>query len=86
MSYETNKEKNGMGTKMFITIYIPNSFMENVSPIIFFINKINTKVFIVLACVTYNIKCTKVTFLTQYQAFPAVVAFQQGLPIFHFSF
>jgi hypothetical protein len=53
-----------MGTKMFITIYIPNSFMENVSPIIFFINKIITKVIIVLVCVTYNIQCMKVTFLT----------------------
>ena len=30
MSYETNKEKNGMGTKMFITIYIPNSFIVNI--------------------------------------------------------
>jgi hypothetical protein len=34
---------------------------ENVSPIIFFINKINTKVIIVLVCVTYNIQCMKVT-------------------------
>jgi hypothetical protein len=24
------KEKNGMGTKMFITIYIPNSFIVNI--------------------------------------------------------
>ena len=30
MSYETNKEKNGMGTKIFITIYIPNSFIINI--------------------------------------------------------
>ena len=30
MSYETNKEKNGMGTKIFITIYIPNSFIVNI--------------------------------------------------------
>ena len=30
MSYETNKEKNGMGTKSFITIYIPNSFIVNI--------------------------------------------------------
>ena len=30
MSYETNQEKNGMGTKMFITIYIPNSFIVNI--------------------------------------------------------
>jgi hypothetical protein len=37
---------------------------ENFSPIIFFIHKINTKVIIVLVCVTYNIQCMKVTFLT----------------------
>jgi hypothetical protein len=30
MSYETNEEKNGMGTKMLITIYIPNSFIVNI--------------------------------------------------------
>jgi hypothetical protein len=30
MSYETNKEKNGMGTQIFITIYIPNSFIVNI--------------------------------------------------------
>ena len=30
---------------------------ENFSPIIFFIHKINTKVIIVLVCVTYNIQC-----------------------------
>jgi hypothetical protein len=31
MSYETIKAKgkNGMGTKMFITIYIPNNFISN---------------------------------------------------------
>ena len=56
--------------KIFI-IYIPNSFIVNIlspregkllSPIIFFIHKINTKVIIVLVCVTYNIQCMKVTF------------------------
>jgi hypothetical protein len=37
---------------------------ENFSPIIFFIHKIRKKVIIVLVCVTYNIQCMKVTFLT----------------------
>ena len=62
-----------MGTQIFITIYIPNSLIVNIlspregkllSPIIFFIHKINTKVIIVLVCVTYNIQCMKVTLLT----------------------
>jgi hypothetical protein len=35
MSYETNKEKNGMGTKSFITIYIPNSFIVTDLPFSF---------------------------------------------------
>jgi hypothetical protein len=30
MSYETNKKKNGMGTNIFIAIYIPNSFIVNI--------------------------------------------------------
>ena len=30
MSCETNKKKNGMGTQIFITIYIPNSFIVNI--------------------------------------------------------
>ena len=72
MSYETNKEKNGMGTQIFITIYIPNSFIVNILFLregkrlsnYFFIHKINTKVITVLVCVTYNIQCMKVTFLT----------------------
>ena len=69
MSYETNKEKNGMGTKIFITIYNPNSFIVNIlSPregkLLSNYLKINTKVIIVLVCVTYNIQCMKVIFLT----------------------
>jgi hypothetical protein len=61
-----------MGTQIFITnilrIVLLLTFSlrekENFSPIIFFIHKISTKVIIVLVCVTYNIQCMKVTFLT----------------------
>jgi hypothetical protein len=84
-----------MGTQIFITnifrIVVLLTFSlrekENFSPIIFFIHKISTKVIIVLVCVTYNNSVHEGHFPhCQHQAFPAVVAFKQGLPIFHFSF
>jgi hypothetical protein len=58
-----------MGTKIFITIYNPNSFIVNIlSPregkLLSNYLKINTKVIIVLVCVTYNIQCMKVIFLS----------------------
>ena len=83
-----------MGTQIFITnifrIVVLLTFSlrekENFSPIIFFIHKISTKVIIVLVCVTYNNSVHEGHFPHSTSSFPAVVAFKQGLPIFHFSF
>jgi hypothetical protein len=37
-----------------------------------------------ILCFIFKKKINSTKFLQKYQAFPAVVAFNQGLPIFHF--
>jgi hypothetical protein len=54
----------------------------NLNKILCFIYKKNKK----LNKMFTGTSSSKQTPHCQYQAFPAVVAFKQGLPIFHFSF